>query len=153
VDYLAGMLASFTRIESFAYSVRVRHGVWRRHRVSELDVDSLIRLSNVLNEDQRFSVYRRIGDLCLFVPGVFAEYVSGQADAPWLNRWRRHSLEDYEELGQAFYALAAQHESAAWLHIDGVLATLAQQLQLAEKPLQFVSESYLALRKHAMFGL
>jgi hypothetical protein len=48
--YLASMLASFTRIESMTVAIRVRKGIWRRYRTNELDVESLMRYSQVLDE-------------------------------------------------------------------------------------------------------
>ncbi len=153
LDYLAQMLASFTRVESFSYSVRVRRGQWRRHHVSELDVDSLIGLSQAVEEGQRFGIYRRIGDLCLFLPGIFPEHVAAEETRSRSNLRYRRGLEDYEFIGRESYRLAAQHQTAHFLRVQGVLSTLAEQFALIEKPLQFVSEHYLSLRKHALFGL
>ena len=42
LEYLANMLASFTRIRSFVVPVRVRKGIRRRVRYNDMDVDSLI---------------------------------------------------------------------------------------------------------------
>ncbi len=46
-SYLADMLASFTRVHSFTWPVRVKRGIWYKHRFSDLDVDSLIRMSGL----------------------------------------------------------------------------------------------------------
>jgi hypothetical protein len=159
-DYLATILASFTRIHSVTIPIRVRKGVWQRFRVNDLDVDSLLRYAHVLDEKQRFPVYQRIADACLFLAGIFPEHIEAQQRYPHSNQPRLrlnssllHSLEDYEAYGRTFYHLAASHAAARQQALDGVLAILAEQFILAEKPLTFLSERYLSLRKHHLFEL
>jgi hypothetical protein len=152
-DYLADTLTSFTRVESFAWRVRVREGIWRKHRVSDLDIDGLIKLCDHVDEFYRFSLYRRIGDVCLFLTGMFPEYVQREADPFAAFRGRRRDLEEYEQDGIEFYQLAAEHEVAAIMDLAEVLNTLASSFTLAEKPLRFLSEQYLYARKHHLFGL
>jgi hypothetical protein len=151
IDYLARMLASFMHINSVTIPVRVRPGLWRRIRVNDLDVDSLIRYADILDEEQRFPAYQRIADACLFLAGLFPEYVGRRA------RSRLGSLlgglEQYEEYGQRFYALAARHPAAAFQALDQVLALLAGRFILAEKPLTFLSEQYLFHRKQRLFDV
>ncbi len=155
-DYLAEMLASFTRIESFTWPVRVRKGIWHRYRFSDLDIDGLIRLCQSLDEDYSFSLYRRIADGCLFITGMFPEYVEAQGYWPTerISGGRGgRDLEGYEEEGRRFYKLAAQQEEAAMMELREVLDTLAGSFTLAEKPLKFLSEHYLLARKHTLFEL
>ena len=61
--YLADMLVSFVRIDSFSASVLVAHGVWSKVRFSDFDIDSLVRVGHALDESQRFPVYKRIADI------------------------------------------------------------------------------------------
>ena len=70
-DYLAAMLASFTRVESYVMPVRVRRGTWRRVRFSDMDIDSLARLAASVDEEHRFRYFKRIADVCLFILGIF----------------------------------------------------------------------------------
>jgi hypothetical protein len=159
-DYLAAMLASFTRIHSTTIPIRVRPGIWQRFRVNDLDVDSLMRYAQILDEECRFPAYQRIGDACLFLTGIFPEHIearqwyahSGQP-RPRLQSSLLHSLEDMESYGQAFYRLAADHPAARQQGLGEVLATLSEQFILAEKPLVFLAERYLSLRKHRLFEL
>ena len=158
-DYLAGMLASFTRINSATIPVRVRPGIWRRLRINDLDVDSLIAYANILEEEHRFWVYQRIGDACLFLSGMFPEHVDAQQRYPLGGQPRYrvrgslvHTLEDFEGYGQTFYRLAASHPVAQAQGLDSVLSTLSERFILAEKPLSFLAERYLALRKHRLFA-
>ena len=154
--YLSEVLASFTRIQSFTWRVRVRNRVWYKRRFSDLDVDSLIRLCGSLDEDSRFPMYRRIGDVCLFMAGMFPEHVlhQGHAEArAVVARAARRNLEEYERDGKRFYRLAAKHEAAKKMGLSEVLRTLAERFTLAEKPLTFLSQRYLLTRKHTLFGL
>jgi hypothetical protein len=151
-DYLAEMLASFTRIHSFTWPVRVRKGIWFKHRFSDLDIDSLIRLCQSIEEPHRFSFYKRIADVCLFISGMFPEYAQSSAYSLGARRRRgKRDLEEYEEEGRQFYKLAAEHEGAAIMELSDALDTLAQNFTLAEKPLRFLSEHYLLSRKHTLF--
>ncbi len=159
-DYLAEMLASFTRIESFTLPVRVRKGIWRKYRFNDFNVDSLIKYCQAVDEDQRFRFYKRIADVCLFLAGMFPEHIEAQYRYPLSGKirprvmgQRRRSIEDYEEEGKAFYELAAGHEVARAQNLDGVLSTLSENFTLAEKPLAFMSDHYLWLRRHELFEL
>ncbi len=157
-EYLAAMLASFTRIESVTVPVRVRKGVWRRYRTNDLDVESLMQYSQALDEGARFEPYKRIADVCLFLAGMFPEYIEAQHRYPLSGQARPQmrgrlvqSLEDYERHGQAFYRLAAQHARARAQGLDSVLATLSQDFVLAEKPLAFLVDRYLRFTKRRLF--
>jgi hypothetical protein len=159
-DYLAMMLASFTRVNSMTIPVRVRQGVWRRIRVNDLDVDSLVRYAQILDEEHRFGIYSRIADACLFLIGIFPEHIESGQHYPQSGQPRLrlrssllHGLEDYEAYGRSFYRLAAKHPVARLRGLDQVLTTLSDQFVLAEKPLAFISTRYLSLRKHQLFGL
>jgi len=157
-DYLAGMLASFTRVESVTVPVRVRKGVWRKYRVSDLDVDSLMRYCQALDEAFHFEPYKRIADVCLFLAGMFPEYIDAQYRYPLSGQLRPRvrsrtcrNLEDYEAYGRAFYRLAAEHEMARVEGLDEVLAALSDNFILAEKPLAFLADRYLRLARHRLF--
>ncbi len=159
-DYLAAMLASYTRIQSVTIPIRVRPGIWRRLRVNDLDVDSLIGYAQILDEEYRFATYQRIGDTCLFLTGLFPEHIGAQQRYPFSQQPRPrysssllHGLEDYEAYGRTFYRLAARHQQARVQELDRILETLSEQFILAEKPLGFLAERYLALRKHSLFDL
>jgi hypothetical protein len=159
-DYLASMLASFTRITSVTIPVRVRKGVWRRYRTNELDVDSMMRYCQTVDEAYRFDVYKRIGDACLFLAGMFPGHIDGQYRYPQSGKIRSRSrgrivasLEEYEAHGRAFYRLAAEHETARAEGLVEVLATLSENFVLAEKPLTFVANRYLQFVRHKLFDV
>jgi hypothetical protein len=157
-EYLATMLASYTRINTMVIPIRVRPGIWHRFRVNDLDVDSLLRYAQILDEEFRFPTYQRIGDACLFLTGLFPEHIearqwvpqSGQA-RPRLSSSLVHSLEDFEAYGRTFYHLAAGHTMARQQGVAEVLEMLSGHFILAEKPLAFMGRRYLSLRKHRLF--
>jgi hypothetical protein len=159
-DYLATMLASFTRVESVTVPVRVRKGIWRRYRTSDLDVDGLMRYSQTLDEEFQFEPYKRIGDVCLFLSSMFPDHIDAQYRYPVSRQVRRRSRsrlvrsrDDYEAHGQAFYRMASEHERARLESLDEVLATLSKDFILAEKPLAFLASRYLGFAQQRLFDI
>jgi hypothetical protein len=159
-DYLATMLASFTRVESVTMLVEAKKGRWRGYRAHEFDIESMIRYSQTLDEPFRFALYKRIGDVCLFLSGMFPEAINKQAHSPQNGhpRPRRRGsvfqkIEDYEAYGQAFYRLAAEHEQARRESVDKILMKLSKNFILAEKPLAFLTSRYLQFIRHNLFDI
>ena len=158
LNYLAHMLASFVRVESFTMPIRVRKGLWRKIRFSDMDIDSLMSLCEAVDEESRFSFYKRIADLCLFILGMFPEYVasdlshsdSGERVRRPLRRLNRTAA-DYEEDGKRFYQLALEHRNSSVLELNGVFEQLQEKFNLAQKPLNYVSEHFLQFRKQKIF--
>jgi len=159
LSYLANMLSSFTRIESFTLAVRVRNGIWRKIRFNDMDIDSLLRFCQSVDEEYRFGFYKRIADLCLFILGMFPEHVtmdyrypsSGKA-RPKLFGKLRWSAEDYEEEGRRFYKLAGEHRDATILDLAEVMWQLYEKFNLAKKPLNYISEHFIQFRKGKLFS-
>src|SRR5918992_1166794 len=73
--FLAELLASYTKVASGALWVQSRKG-WRRQRFSELDPVRLAALIDVVRSEERPGIYRRLGDLALFLTGVFPDHSS-----------------------------------------------------------------------------
>ncbi len=158
LDYLTDMLASFTRTESYVIPVRVRKGVWRRIRFSDMDVDALSRLCEVTDEERRFSLYKRIADVCLFILGIFPEYALPEYRYPPLAEVRsaitkgRKAVQEYEEEGRKFYKLAAEHQLAKALELSEVFWLLHENFNVAKKPLNFISQHYIYSKKRQLFA-
>ena len=164
LEYLANMLASFTRIRSFVVPVRVRKGIRRRVRYNDMDVDSLIDFAARVDESERFSYYKRIGDVCLFLTGFFRDstysskstfnsnFKSGAYSRTNFTRKRRRSLEEYESEGRRFYRLAEEHPTAGVLELTDVFSVLRDQFSAARKPLTFLSSRYLHSRHNNLFN-
>jgi len=112
----------------------------------------------IIDEEHRFGFYKRIADLCLFILGMFPEYVtmdyrrpsSGETRPKLFGRLRR-SAEDYEEEGRRFYKLAGEHRDAAILDLTEVMSQLHEKFNLAKKPLNYISEHFLQFRRGKLF--
>lgn len=158
--YLADMLSSFTKIESYALTFRSRKGIWHRIRFNDMDLDSLIRFSQYVDEQYRFGFFKRIADICLFIPGVYPEYVQASYRYPFSGDLRpslpgksRRSKEDYTEEGKKFYRLAAEHPSARAFALEEVFQLLHGKFRTAQKPLNVMSENYLHSERQHLFGM
>jgi hypothetical protein len=79
--FLAELLASFTRVASGRYRVRAGGRV-RTRRFSELDPVRLAGLLEAVPQAERPGVYRRLGDVALFLTGVFPDYATTRALGP-----------------------------------------------------------------------
>ena len=79
--FLVELLASYTHVASGSFWVQTRRG-WRRRRFSELDPVRLASLLEVVPEPERVGIYRRLGDLALFLTGVFPDHTAMRALAP-----------------------------------------------------------------------
>src|SRR5437868_6165534 len=86
--FLAQLLASYTNVASGSTLVRTSRG-WRRRRFSELDPMRLIELAELVPAAERPAVYRRLGDLALFLTGIFPDY----AGERWIAERERRGLE------------------------------------------------------------
>ena len=165
LEYLANMLASFTRIRSFVVPVRVRKGIRRRVRYNDMDVDSLIDFAARADESERFSYYKRIGDVCLFLTGLFRDstysqkshvgsnFQSGTYPRTTFVRKRRRSVEEYESEGRRFYRLAEEHPTASVLELTDVFSVLRDEFSAARKPLAFLAARYLHSRPNKLFDV
>jgi hypothetical protein len=88
-EFLAELLTSYTRVASGSVWRRTARG-WRRRRYSDLDPVELAQLLEVVPPSQRAAVCRRLGDLALFLSGVFPEHAAGHPLEPrQLDRIRR----------------------------------------------------------------
>jgi hypothetical protein len=79
--FLTELLASYTHVASGSVVVATRRGL-RRQRFSELDPVRLAGLLEVVSVAERPGVLRRLGDLTLFLTGVFPDYVARRGFAP-----------------------------------------------------------------------
>jgi hypothetical protein len=159
LDYLADMLSSFTRVESYTIFVEVRKGVWEKIRFNDLDIFSLMSLCDVVEDEYRIGFYKRIADICLFILGIFPDYAEREYRYPFSGQVRPHirgririDPEDYEKEGRKFYKLAAEHGSVKEMELSEVFWTLHEDFQMAKKPLNFIAEHYLRYKKHKLFS-
>jgi hypothetical protein len=158
LDYLAEMLASFVRTDSAVVYYKSGRR-YRRRTFSDLDVDDMIALAGTVAEESRFPFYRRIGDICLFIAGVFPEFATSGTSLVGTTgsvpRWRRNQrgLAEYEAEAARFYGLAAHHPAAYQAGLEPVLATLSTRFTLARKPLNYIADHFIRLHRSRLFGL
>jgi hypothetical protein len=157
--YLADMLSSFTRVRSYSVSFRIRKGTWKKVRFNDMDIHSLISFCEVVDEDERFGLYKRIADICLFVLGAYPYYaerghrypVSG-VTRPSIPGRMRFSPEEYEKEGRKFYELAARHRRSHEMKLSQVFLELHRHFQSAKKPLNYISDRFLRYRQVPLFA-
>ncbi len=73
--FLSELLASYTHISSGSVLVPTRRGM-RRRRFSELDPVRLAEMLELVSEAERPGILRRLGDLSLFLTGVFPDHTA-----------------------------------------------------------------------------
>ena len=156
--YLAHMLSSFTRVESYTIPVLVGKGIWEKIRFNDLDIHSLMKVCDLVDEEERFGLYKRIADICLFILGIFPDYAEKDYRYPFAGQVRPNlrsklgiSPEEFEKEGRKFYRLAAEHPSAGELDLADVFGTLQESFQQAKKPLNFLAEHYLRTSRRKVF--
>lgn len=79
--FLVELLSSYTHVASGSIVQFTRRGL-RRHRFSELDPVRLAGLLEVVSDEERPGILRRLGDLALFLTGVFPDAVAKQGFGP-----------------------------------------------------------------------
>lgn len=162
--FLVELLASYTRVASGVTWSRTGRG-WRRRRFSELDPARLAELLEVVAESERPGVYRRLGDLALFLGGVFPDrsLLPPGAGGQRLLRLSGIPADRVEErpgalvdlLGSRWYARAAAGVARAGLPATGTLsvtADMGRRFGQARRVLNAVTDRYLFPCRERWFG-
>lgn len=159
--FLVELLASYTRVASGSIWRQTPRGR-RRQRFSELDLMRLAALLDAAPEEHRAGIHRRLGDLALFLAGVFPDHTAGRLFRPIdLQRLGRsaavaggsgdrlgEALETHggvgllEVLGSRWYRLAAAPlapSSAPALR----LSAIADRFVEARRALNLITDRYL----------
>jgi hypothetical protein len=155
--FLAELLASFTQVASGRYRVRTG-GRARTRRFSELDPVRLAGLLDAVPPTERPGVYRRLGDVTLFLAGVFPDYATtralGPLDAGRLIRAARlpssqqghlastPAMELWEYLGARWYRAARDLAPVATARM-AVAGDVADRFQQARRVLNLLADRYL----------
>jgi hypothetical protein len=162
--FLAQLLASYTKVASGSTFVRTSRG-WRRRRFSELDPMRLIELAEMVSEAERPSVYRRLGDLSLFLTGIFPDYAGERLIAERERRQLERALgaadrerserQDgvwlLEQIGRRAYRIAQQGADRR-AAMAGVLAEVSENFAAARRVLNFLTDRYLFPMRRQWFG-
>ncbi|MFB3739616.1 MAG: hypothetical protein ACE14W_11720 [Candidatus Velamenicoccus archaeovorus] len=170
--FLAELLASYTHVASGTLWVRSGRG-WRRLRFNELDPVRLAALLEVLPEAERTSVYRRLGDLALFLTGVFPDFAAERMVPVQVERLERVLAEVsgrtddvpdepagtiglLERLGRRSYraALGGASGRGPVLHADlaRALEEFSERFGQARRILNFLTDAHLFPLRETWFG-
>lgn len=151
---MAEFLGSFTRVASGAMWVRTERG-YKRRRYSELDPLGLAEMVESLPTAQRTGGYKRLGDVALFLTGVFPDHTArhpmSEMSQARLARIAGVEVEDageleymrfLEKLGRTWYERAASQPMVpSGLH--ETLEDLASNFTLARRFLNYLADRYL----------
>lgn len=162
--FLAELLASYTHVASGSFLVQTRRG-WRRRHFSELDPIRLIELAELLPGSERPSVYRRLGDLSLFLTGVFPDYAAERlvvererrrleralAATDRESAERRDGIWLLETLGRRAYRIAQQTADRSPA-MAAVLAEVSENFAIARRVLNFITDRYLFPMRRQWFA-
>jgi hypothetical protein len=161
--FMVEHLTSYTRVMSGPVWTQ-RRGRWRRQRFSELDAARLAATLDAVPESDRPGIYRRLGDLALFLTGVFPDHSAARAVHPIeLERLLRSlpavagsrpTLDDVEQLagergaegllewlGPHWYRAAAERTPVTGL--GRLLGDLATRFDQARRFLNHLTDQYL----------
>lgn len=168
--FLVELLASYTHVASGSVVVQTNRGMKRR-RFSELDPVRMASLLEIVPESDRAGIYRRLGDLALFLTGVFPDHTavrslggvdqarllrSGELGARTATRapeLPREVLPDavarpggvalLERLGARWYQLAVASAPPPLTGTMQVAREVAERFQQARRVLNHVTERFL----------
>jgi hypothetical protein len=162
--FLVELLASYTHVASGVTWERTRRG-WRRRRFSELDPLRLAGLLEVVAPAEQAGVYRRLGDLALFLTGVFPDHTSmtgfGSVDAGRLLRATGLMPDAASELGGValleymgarWYRRAAASVTGTPVGSFAVAADIGDRFSDARRVLNLVTDRYLFPLRDRWFG-
>jgi hypothetical protein len=164
--FLASLLSSYTRVSSGTVWRETPRG-WRRQRFSELDPVRLAATLDALPEARHAAVHRRLGDLSLFLAGVFPDHTATRAFRPIdLHRLGRaaamggaeelgEALETrgavglLEQLGERWYRLAARAQAPG----TALLESIAERFGQARRALTLMADRHLFPERPGWFPL
>jgi len=163
--FLVELLASYTHVASGSVWVQTARG-WRRRRFSELDPVRLASLLEVVDERDRPGVYRRLGDLALFLTGVFPDHTAlhGLGGVGRSRLLRSGGLTDAEPgreaggvsvlelLGPRWYRMAVRQVRGPLTGTMRATADMAAHFPDARRILNFVTDRFLFPFRSHWFG-
>jgi hypothetical protein len=169
--FMVEHLTSYTRVMSGPVWTQ-RRGRWRRQRFSELDAARLAATLDAVPEPDRPGIYRRLGDLALFLTGVFPDHSAARSVHPIeLERLLRSlpvadasapTLADIEQLaGERGAAGLLEWLGPRWYHaaaertpvkgLSRLLDDLATRFDQARRFLNHLTDHYLFAVRNRWF--
>lgn len=160
--FLAELLASYAQVMSGSYLERTRVG-WRRRRWSELDPVALAGLLVTVPAEQRSGIFRRLGDLALFLTGVFPDHTALHGFGPVRTAQLLRSVGApgqaadaapvtmLEQLGVRWYRLAADSAIATTAQTR-LVREVADRFAAARRVLNLLADRYLMPARNPWFS-
>ena len=162
--FMIELLASYTHVSSGVAWERTARG-WRRRRFSELDPLTLAGMLESVGPEERPGVYRRLGDLALFLTGVFPDHTAREmptgARAARLFRLSGLSPEEvesleglalYECLGSRWYRQAGRSVAGTATASLAAAEEYGARFNDARRILNSVTDRYLFPLRQQWFG-
>lgn len=177
--FLVELLTSYTKVQSGSILVRTPRGL-RRRRFSELDPVHLASLLEEARPAERPGLWRRLGDLSLFLTGVFPDYAAehalsvvgeerlrratgmeqaGRAESERAKGWwswttgaPTGALGLLQDLGARAYRQAATEAGGVPLGTMAVIEDVADRFADARRVLNVLTERYLFAGRDRWFG-
>lgn len=154
--FLIELLASFVKVASGSIWVRTRKG-YRRRRYSELDPVQLAEMVEMLPLRERPGGYRRLGDVVLFLSGVFPDHtathppalpererlVASAGVAPATALADGTDLRFHEIVGANWYRRAVESAQVSVGRGPGVLLEVADHFSHARRFLNVLADRHL----------
>jgi len=158
--FLIELLGSYTKVVSGPRWVR-RGDRWRKHKFSELNAGQMVLLLEAVDASEQSGVYRRLGDLALFVTGVFPDHSARRAVPPVeLERLLRSLPAEARAqvtdeglntlMGRGSTAALLAGLGPAWYRM-AALSQVADSFDQARRFLTFVTDRYLFNRREWLF--
>lgn len=163
--FLVELLASFVRIASGTVWVKTRRG-YKRRRFSELDPVRLAEMVDMMPIEQRPAGYRRLGDVSMYLAGVFPAYTARHPLRP-IQRERlarsagldridvvisEDGLRIYEVAGAAWYRRAVESATSVSGAGPEFLLDIADHFRTGRRVLNFMADRYLFPQKYGLLG-
>jgi hypothetical protein len=151
---IADFLGSFTTVSSGSMWVRTERG-YRKRRFSELDPVALAEMVGSLPVAQRSGGYRRLGEVSLFLTGVFPDHTARHPLSPMHQaRLARLSGVEMEEAGDLDYVHFLERVGRSWYDkaatdpllptgMREVLSDMATNFTQARRFLNYLTDRYL----------
>ncbi len=172
--FLVRLLGSYTHVTSGSVFVPTRRG-YRRQRFSELDPVRLAGLLEVVPASERPGIYRRLGDLALFLTGVFPDHTATSGFGPVgearllragrlaATKWpeggsapmalgESGAVGLLEELGRRWYRLCADAVPPPRSRDLDVVVELSTRFVQGRRILNLVTDRYLFPLRERWFG-
>ncbi len=169
--FIAELLASYTHVSSGVMLIRSGTSV-RRSRYSELDPVRMAQLVFLVPDAARHSVLRRLGDLALFLTGVFPDHLGShplsEIDLQRILRSlgatrpsemdmepppRSNPIELFQWVGRRSYQLAVEAALRVGAGVSTDVVDLADGFAHARRFLNFLTDRHLCGLRGRWFGI